>query len=412
MRKLHLSALAVAGLLAGSLIPATQGSSAQAADLGGDCCADMEERIADLEATTVRKGNRKVSLTISGWVNQQVTWWDDGAESNVYVHDIGHTLGSHVRFSGQANFMPGWSAGYVLQIEALSADGLALNQDHDNGSNGWGPVGVLQSYWFIKSETLGKISVGKVSQASDNAAMLVDGSGSLISANWVAFDANGFFVRNASSGQLTNVTWGQAGGCTWGDCNGVPLNAVRYDTPTFAGFSAAASWGEDDFWDVVARYVGEFAGFRVAATGAYSESDDLGIQASNGIDTTKYIQAGLYIQHIQTGLFGLGNWGNLDSDEAGFDDTTTWYFKGGLRHRFTSLGNTVFYGEYLMNNDGANTGSDLTVWGLGAVQEIDAAAMSVWIKYRNASVDNLVDGGALVSAEDFQWVGVGALINF
>jgi hypothetical protein len=36
----------------------------KAADLGGDCCADLEERIAELEATTVRKGNKKVSVTL------------------------------------------------------------------------------------------------------------------------------------------------------------------------------------------------------------------------------------------------------------------------------------------------------------------------------------------------------------
>lgn len=41
-------------------------TNAMAADLGGDCCADLEERIAELEATTVRKGNRKVSLEVSG----------------------------------------------------------------------------------------------------------------------------------------------------------------------------------------------------------------------------------------------------------------------------------------------------------------------------------------------------------
>ena len=41
---------------------------AKAADLGGDCCADLEERVAELEATTVRKGNKKVSVTLSGWV--------------------------------------------------------------------------------------------------------------------------------------------------------------------------------------------------------------------------------------------------------------------------------------------------------------------------------------------------------
>ena len=60
----HLFGLA---LLAGSLVPGLAG----AADLGGNCCADLEERIAELEATTGRKGNRTVSLTITGWVAGQ-----------------------------------------------------------------------------------------------------------------------------------------------------------------------------------------------------------------------------------------------------------------------------------------------------------------------------------------------------
>jgi hypothetical protein len=37
---------------------------AKAADLGGDCCADLEDRVAELEATTVRKGNKKVSVQL------------------------------------------------------------------------------------------------------------------------------------------------------------------------------------------------------------------------------------------------------------------------------------------------------------------------------------------------------------
>jgi len=53
------------GILAGA-------APAGAADLGGGCCADLEERIAELEATTARKGNRKVSLEISGHVNEAV----------------------------------------------------------------------------------------------------------------------------------------------------------------------------------------------------------------------------------------------------------------------------------------------------------------------------------------------------
>src|SRR5690349_24230507 len=76
-------------------------SSAQAADLGGDCCADLEERIAELEATTARKGNRKVKLEVSGHVNEAVIFWDDGFEDNVgvYTNDAART---RFRFKGDA----------------------------------------------------------------------------------------------------------------------------------------------------------------------------------------------------------------------------------------------------------------------------------------------------------------------
>jgi hypothetical protein len=44
----------------------------RAADLGGDGCADLEERIAELEATTARKGNRRVPLTFAGQTNKTI----------------------------------------------------------------------------------------------------------------------------------------------------------------------------------------------------------------------------------------------------------------------------------------------------------------------------------------------------
>jgi hypothetical protein len=149
MKKYSLGALVAAGLLVGGL----SAGSASAADLGGNCCADLEERIAELEATTARKGNRKVSLTVSGWVGQQVMWWDDGHEQNVYVGDLGATLSSHFKFTGQATISPGWYAGYVLHIEARNNNSLALtNQDLPISvqNNGFAEgVAVLQSFWFL-----------------------------------------------------------------------------------------------------------------------------------------------------------------------------------------------------------------------------------------------------------------------
>ena len=94
--------------------------SAKAADLGGDCCADLEERVAELEATTARKGNKKVSLTVYGQVNEALMWWDDGAEQNVYqvTNDNSRT---RFGFKGSAKIAKDWKAGYVLEIGVRGA---------------------------------------------------------------------------------------------------------------------------------------------------------------------------------------------------------------------------------------------------------------------------------------------------
>jgi predicted porin len=314
----------------------------------------------------------------------------------------------------------------------------------------------LQSFWFVKSDQLGKIGIGRQSQASDNTAILVDGSGSLVPANWVAFDTRAFFVRTGDGGALDTIWGAAAGGCgtmggAWGDCNGLTQNVVRYDSPTFGGFSVSASWGEDDMWDVAGRYAGEWGGFKVAAAVAYNEVNSSGncadVAATPGgvgvgcggynnlgnIDA-QYLQAGAFLMHVPTGLFGLVNYGDMNYDTGAGYDAETWYGKIGLRSRFSALGHTVFYGEYLQSDgagdvdwfaEGNNTAvangtinvDQLTVWGGGIVQEIDAAAMSVWVKYRYQSLDtsvvDLVDPTiAPGGVEDFQYVGVGGLINF
>ena len=75
--------------------------------------------------------------------------------------DLGSTLGSHVKFTGQATIVPGWSAGYVLHIEAIGSDSLTTSQmPADDWSptllDGWHDNGVstLQSFWFVKSDQL------------------------------------------------------------------------------------------------------------------------------------------------------------------------------------------------------------------------------------------------------------------
>lgn len=432
------------------------------ASLGGNCCADLEERVAELEAITAKKGNRKVSLTISGWVGEQVMYWNDGTESNVYVGGLGRTLSTHVKLSGEAVISPDWSAGYVVHLEAISNDALEANQLGHSSS----AFETFETYWFIKSKQLGKVSIGKQSTASDNAAILVDGSGSMVPANWVLFDNSAFFLRNAN-GALLPGTWGDLGYCNFsraglgGDCTAGPLNSVRYDSPAFQGFSVSADWGEDDFWDVTGRYGGELGGFKLAGAASFARSNDATMSSIGASQSVDYYQGGVYVEHIATGLFVYGAYG-AEKNGAQGNDGNRWYAKAGARERWTKLGHTVLYAEYGEANDMYNGGaldtfssqsqiicciglttttfaetvdnSKLTQYGVGVVQEIDAAAMSLWLSYRHyqgdysgttlATCTNVGAGscsGASSSSaagkfdrdlQDFDVLKFGALINF
>jgi len=446
-----------------------------AADLGGNCCADLEERVAELEATTVRKGNRKVSLAITGYVAEQLMWYDNGVADDLYVTGIGSTLNTNFKLTGSANINSDVTAGYVIQVEVGTSDPLtagnsafgddgpsAYHITNTNGGLSSPSVDVLYSYWFMQSKRLGKVTVGQLPQASEHAAVLVDGSGSFVAANWVPL--NGTAINLASGNSeltLPNGAGLALGALQWcsstslpiaGDCNAIPINGVRYDSPTFAGFSVSATWGEDDFWDVAGRFAGEFNGIKLAASIAYSQNRDetnltgfntvLGLSPLQSRDSG-YLQIGAYIEHVPTGLFLYGAYGkeynknvynNMPAAKGcdptgtgaistwGEPDGNTWYIKAGLRRKWMPLGHTVLYGDYSERNDtfAANlaaynvTDSKVTQYGLGIVQEIDAAAMSLWVNWNHSDPEAHTASGANAfgKLEDIDVVTAGALISF
>ncbi|NJM36087.1 MAG: porin [Rhodomicrobium sp.] len=437
----------------GAVCAGVYSGHANAADLGRTCCGDLEERISELEATVARKGNRVVSLQISGHIVRELLFWDDGDQSDIYVVDPGTTLASNFKLTGEAQIKPGWSAGFNVHIEVLSAQSLFVDQLNDDaGEDG---LSALHTNVFLKSDQLGKLTIGKQSQASDNAAILADFSGTLVQANWVLFNGASLFLRPKDSGLsgaagLEENRIGSLGFCQslglgiGADCNGVPLDAIRYDSPTIAGFSASAAWGEDDFWDVAARYAGEFGAFRLKTETAYSWVGD----RDDGVDA-EYFQIGAMVMHTPTGLFLYGAYGREESDGAFIDvssaglvlqevpDNDHWYLKGGIRKQWSELGHTVFYGEYARYNnmfggfscDGTIgttaiggacaggteiTGSELNRWGMGVVQEIDAASMSIWAKYVQLDTElDFIDGGS--QTQDYETLhqfALGMMISF
>src|SRR6476646_5671987 len=160
-------------------------SSAQAADLGGNCCADLEERIADLEATTARKGNRKMSLTITGQVHRMVLWWDDGHRSDTYYGLDNTNSSSRFSFTGTAKVTPTVSMGFDITIE-IEAGGTSskVSQFDEDGKVGAQISGTaapggsfnaanVDAYmgdarrvaWWIEHKDVGRMTVGRYESA-------------------------------------------------------------------------------------------------------------------------------------------------------------------------------------------------------------------------------------------------------
>src|SRR4029078_1201867 len=111
-------------------------SSSQAADLGGNCCADLEERVAELEATTARKGNRKMGLTITGQVHRTVIWYDDGKSSTTYYGLDSTNSSSRFVFNGSARVTPKVTMGFEIMLE-IEAGGTSskVSQFDEDGKN-------------------------------------------------------------------------------------------------------------------------------------------------------------------------------------------------------------------------------------------------------------------------------------
>jgi len=373
--------------LALAAIASVVATGAMAADLGGNCCADLEERVSELEATTARKGNRKMSLTVSGHVNKHMVWHDSNATDarrpdTFSIQDNDSAGQSRFRFVGSAKIDADRTVGYVLEIGISENAGVAFSSDGTLNR-------VRQNHVYIQSATLGKLSLGQQSQATDG---IMD----ITLANIRQMNQGGTVDSSRLLGGNTAAVFPAT--------QGNRVQAIRYDTPVFAGFTLSASWGhftaqteavdqEHDTWDVALRYAGEFNGIRLAAGVGYREQENIG--GAIAATTDKVWLGSGSIMHVPTGLFVSGGVGSRDRDRnnAG-DDFVHWHGQLGIERNWFGIGNTTFFGEYGASDFDVEDGpagniNNGTFWGIGFVQAISAAASDVYVGYRNYEADNL-----------------------
>lgn len=436
---------AAAMIIGGWAMPAT------AADLGGGCCSDLEERIAELEATAARKGNRKVSVTITGWVNEEIALWDDSTEQDAYV-GTNPVQQSRFKFLGEARLAEGWSAGYLMEIGVNGSPGGQWDQTGPKSKSATTPDNALtvrRSSWYLMNSKLGKVLAGK--DAMTTYHLLFESNTTMTRKTYhdegaPDFQAK-FFIRD-KSGNFVHASGG-ATALRWSDVmrgynnstpgNGARRNIVRYDSPTLLGFTASASWGEGGVWDTTLAYVGGFGDFRVNGRVGYGHS-------TNGDSTPCHTVPGAgdnadcdwwgvsgFVQHKPTGLFVVASYGEQDDNsraqaalQPGLVDKTdtTWFVQAGIEQKWLSLGKTNFFGQYRRDDAGSNLNAsgvlrtqsgNVNFWTLGGIQYLEAADAMLYLIYQHADGDvdaNFTHGVSNVELATLQQVIGGVRIAF
>lgn len=416
-----LALMAAAGILVGGVSM----GSAKAADLGGDCCADLEERVAELEATTARKGNRKVSLSISGQVNRAIMYLDNGITRRTYAGLDNHNSSTRFIFSGSAKVTSSVTAGFEMMTEwnGPARTGSVTGTSVDGGASGTdGTLGVRTANWWLEDKTLGRVTVGRLDMHSVVGTIDIGGI-SVVGSSSPAL-IGGKIIVGATGAAMERFVHPTI------DSN--RIEAIRYNSASIAGLTFSATYGENEVWGGSARYAAEFSGIQVAAGIGYHEAKG-GTVIDGGLDTSSERENSAWggsvaLKHVATGIFVQGmytesrykkdmNTSGNGAVRAKQDATANfWEVQAGVSKNWFGPGNTNVYGEvgqgnkYAMAFDAAVTDSVADFYGIGLVQNLDAAAMELYVGWRH--MDAELTKGAAKTKGELDTVTAGARIKF
>ena len=343
----------------------------------------------------VTSGSDKVKLTLSGQINRAMNVIDDGDTTEAYFVDS-DASNSRFRLVGTAKVDDDWTLGTRMEIAVAPNESSDVSQDNAESGDFFD-----QRYTEITlaSKQYGKIYFGKGDTASNNSAE-VDLSGTdLIQYASIADIAGGMQFVESGNDDLSGTTVADA----FKDFDGLSRKSrLRYDTPTFNGFSLASSWISDKRWDASLWWNGEFSGFKAgaAAAVAYINSD------KNGDNSDYQYDGSFSVIHEETGLNFTFSAGVQEVDNQG-DPSNVWG-KIGWRTDLVSYGKTSFGIDYGKSENLTTDSDDGYSYGLAAIQQFDDYGAELYAQYRVFSLNRDDDP----NVEDLKVATIGTRVKF
>ncbi len=310
------------------------------------------------------------SVKIYGQFSPAYQYFDDGAQSKSTFVDNANSNSRVGLLLLQPYDQGTFSFKFETAFGLRSSDAVTINTTPDGAS--WSRSNLRHIDFAFDTNSYGKIYVGQGSMATDGVAES-DFSGTGMTTYVGISDTAGSFAFRTSTGALSTVTIGDV----ISSLDGGRRGRVRYDSPTFSGFTVSVAAGQeilsqtnsDDYYDAALKYANDFGGTKVTGALGFSRRD-----LANGTKTEDTF--GSAAVRLQSGLnfaFAAGSRKN-DGDYT--------YIKAGYDATFFDFGETSFAIDYYNGNDFGLVGRKSKSMGIGVNQDIDSISTQVYLGYR------------------------------
>jgi predicted porin len=360
----------------------------------------------------IASGNKN-SLVISGYVAKSLWYMDDGEKNETFITD-GSTSRTRVRWVATGTLNENVTAGATIEMDIPLSNAQANAAMTDNGEvnadlSSWA---IRHQYVWVNHKKFGKLTLGNTDPSGNGyAESLLSGTTAIDLSSAKPFCASCTFVEDIA-GVKTRTAFSTGNHTNFDGLS--RTDVLKYDTPTFMGFSASGSYVGDGTTEWGVKYAGKFGPVAVDARFLY---DAISAGASNYRNQIAGSIAALHDSGINAS-FAAGK-GSLKSEvarTAGFtvESPKFWYASVGYKAKIFKTGGTNFNIHYQRTDQGVLTMRDIEneTWGITALQEFDAIGANIGIFYKNYSMDGKTAGGADRTFDDIDVFGLQTVFNF
>lgn len=338
-----------------------------------------------------------------GQVNPTLQYYDDGAEDFTRLLDNSASnsrLGLTITQPFGENTL---KFNFETALSLRASDGV--NQNDQGDITDWQRTDIRKVDLSYETARYGTFSIGQGSMAADGVTG-IDLSGTGLGASVaVADSAGGYFFRD-TTGALTGIEIADA----FATFDGSRRGRIRYDSPSYNGFTVSTSYGEDILtedadttqYDLALNYANDSLGDFVFEGGLAVNWTERGGSADR-----QDIIASAGALHKPTGLSVAVATGSRDTEGTNVDGSYG-YIKLGYTTDVIAAGSTSVSLDYYDGSDMITAGDSAESIGIAAVQKFDDYNLEAYVAYRQYSYDD----SSATSYQDGDAVLLGARWKF